>query len=582
MYLEYFSLSRLPFQNTPDPEFFFASHSHRQALASMVFGIEHAQGFVLVIGDVGTGKTLLVQALKQELGDKHMLVEISNPWTTPENVLATIRARLDLPISEDSPSFESLKKRLLALSKEGQRVILIIDEAHQLSERMIEGIRLLSNIETADEKLLQIVFLGQNELASMLSRYSMRQVQQRVSQSYHLQCLTADETTEYIQHRLRIAGGTPLLFPLECIKLIYQESGGAPRVINRLCDTCLLAAFGRKVPQVTPEIVREAIAGLHLERTIAQAEAQAIAPQSEMQPLAASVPPPASPTLQSEKTEEIPATPAAQPAQSQSTEPLLPFQFPGGSPSSPPVETKTTPTIQRKHLYLALGAGLSAGALAIWLLLQFGAGPSKPSNETASSSRAQQTTVEPAPRPSPAPRPPLATPEAPPSQPASPRPAALPLRDIQIPLPGSKIAALPFEEATIPAHGGVSMLASSKFGTWNETIRELIAASNPEISANLESLAGGGRIRLPKLSRDGLIVKDSEGHFFVYFASFENREEAQLNLEAIRRTWNDVQLIQGTRASTPTHRIYIGPFSTMNEAAAAVGSLWFKHLPTLN
>lgn len=574
MYLEHFHLSRLPFQNTPDPAFFFASHSHRQALASMLFGIEHAQGFVLVIGDVGTGKTLLVQALKKELGDRHVLVEISNPWATPESVLAAIRSRVDLPPEDSSPSFDSLKERLQTLARAGQRVILVIDEAHQLSERMIEGIRLLSNIETADEKLLQIVFLGQNELAGTLGRYSMRQVQQRVAQNYHLQCLSADETSEYIQHRLRIAGGTPLLFPPECIKLIYQESGGAPRAINRLCDACLLTAFGRKAPQVTSEIVREAIANLHPERTIAPDEAQAT--RSPSLPRADNNIPPSLAAAPTTAPATAPAT-ASPPPSSNTTqvsaapEPELPFQMPGAATASL-AETKKPGVIRPLHLFIALGAGLAAGAFVFWFQAQPGKQPA--SNEMPR--HVQLPAVETAP-PVAAPSPTSTAAASPTTDTAAPK-----SHEMLIPLPGSKAAALPVEDALVPSDGGLSLLASGKFGAWNESIRDLIAASNPEISTPLDGLTGGNRLKLPKLTREGLIVKDATGRFFVYFASFESQEEARLNLEAIRRIWSEVQLVAGTRGETQNHRLFIGPFASQGDAGAAAGSLWFKHLPTLN
>jgi len=151
-----------------------------------------------------------------------------------------------------------------------------------------------------------------------------------------------------------------------------------------------------------------------------------------------------------------------------------------------------------------------------------------------------------------------------------------------IPLPGSKTAALPVEDALVPSDGGLSLLASGKFGAWNESIRDLIAASNPEISTPLDGLTGGNRLKLPKLTREGLIVKDATGRFFVYFASFESQEEARLNLEAIRRIWSEVQLVAGTRGETQNHRLFIGPFASQGDAGAAAGSLWFKHLPTLN
>lgn len=580
MYKEFFGLSRIPFRNTPDPDFYFDSRSHREALARMVYGIDEGKGFILVTGDVGAGKTMLVQALKRELDGRHILIEIANPWVTAEEVEGAIRQRVDMQAPDDSATLEGLKQRLATLADAGTRVVLIIDEAHQLPERTLEGIRLLSNMETSKEKLLLIVLLGQEELASMLSRYSMRQVQQRIALSYHLQRFDEKETTEYIQHRLRVAGATPLLFPEESIRLIHQESLGSPRVINQLCDNCLLFAFGRRSAQVTPDIVRESISHARLDI----AHSQSGDDGTERQQLATSRTAGAGAGAAG-SAPPVPA--AAAEIMANSAESRLPFALPGmeqgeRSPPAPSAGASRGAGIGVRHLILVLAMGLVIGALGFWYMQRQGktwvlsdSSAARPAAAASHPNARQPAWADPAP-PQPAaaiPKPALTSALLTPP-PEAPDAAAAPVEpSVQLPLPSTR-------EGIIP-RGGLSMLGSNQYGAWNETVRDLISAVNPGLSG-LENLPAGTKLQLPTVSRESLVVRDTQGGFHVYYGSFDSPEEAQLSLEAMARLWSGARLVPGQRDGAAVQRLFIGSFATHAEALAVANSMWFKHMPALN
>lgn len=574
MYKEFFKLDRYPFHNTPDPAFFYASRGHREALASMVYGIQEGKGFTLVTGDVGTGKTMLVQALKNELGDAHLLIEIGNPWITPEEVFETVRVRIKAGPAEGDALFEALKKRLALLAKKGQRVVLIIDEAHQLPERTLEGIRLLSNIETPTEKLLQIVLLGQDELAEILGRYSMRQVQQRIAMSFHLQRLNAQETGEYIQHRLRVAGGYAGLFQPECVESIFREAGGSPRVINQLCDNALLFAFGRRSSTVTADIVGDAIANFNpAKRGSEPLPAPAVA---------APATPAGKPVTDGAREPARAEATAEKPVAGKSTADTLPFALPSAEPAAPTISGSDG--AGRKLLVplvtLLVGLALGVGGLALIGKMQ--------DKETAESKRKptpaeQDILARPPAQTSPAPQqsvpasrmPPAATPPVPAPPPAMPKNSHQPLP------PGHPGAPLPTREVRIQQQGGLIQLVSGEYGAWNESVRDLIAIANPGLR-DLDNLPVGTVVMLPALSREALVVGDATGQHHVYFGAFDKSDQAQQNLEAIQRTWPNAQLVTASRHGVAIQRLFIGPFASRSDATAVAGSLWFKHLPTLN
>ena len=271
MYEAHYGLSRRPFENTPNPEFFFASRQHREALAALSYGVEACKGFMLLTGDVGAGKTFVLQSLKYELREKDpIFLEVTTPWITAEELFAELPKQLGMTgdIQWSSIDFQNeLKDKLVALFKQDRRVVVLLDEAQQLPERTLEGVRLLSNYETENAKLIQIIFVGQNELHETLGKYSLRQIQQRITLSRSLHYLSELETRRYIRHRLLVSGSNDPIFTEASLTLIYRASLGSPRLINLICDNCLITGFAQKVKEIGPDIVRDVVEDLPIANT---------------------------------------------------------------------------------------------------------------------------------------------------------------------------------------------------------------------------------------------------------------------------------------------------------------------------
>ena len=247
MYHEFYALREKPFSLSPDPRFLFLSDSHREALAHLLYGIEQGEGFIVITGEVGTGKTTLSRTLLQRIEPGTEVAFIFNPQLTASELLQSICAELGLPAADRTrrEMMEALNRFLLAKKSEGRRVILLIDEAQNLPPDTLEQVRLLSNLETDTEKLLQIILIGQPELDAILDSASLRQLNQRISVRWRLSPLSALETRDYVKHRLRIAAGAPReIFTDLALREVHRRSGGVPRLVNLLCDRALLAGFG--------------------------------------------------------------------------------------------------------------------------------------------------------------------------------------------------------------------------------------------------------------------------------------------------------------------------------------------------
>ena len=261
MYTKYYGLTKKPFENTPDPNFLFLSKNHREVLASLTYAINSAKGFVLVVGDIGTGKTTLVHALIKQLVPSFIVLNIINPRTTFNDILDYLAKKVGISLNATSitESVDVLRNKLEALHKQGRHVVLIVDEAHLLSNKALEDIRLVSNIENEERKLIQIVLAGQNELNDKLQRDSLKPLQQRLVITRRLVPLDREETEEYILHRLRIAGRQPQLFDKKALSLIWKNSCGIPRLINQICDNAMLIGYATEARSINSRIIMEVI-----------------------------------------------------------------------------------------------------------------------------------------------------------------------------------------------------------------------------------------------------------------------------------------------------------------------------------
>jgi len=263
MYTSFFGLIEKPFAITPDPRYLYLSERHAEALAHLLYGINEAGGFIQLTGEVGTGKTTIVRTLLSRVPQHADVAVILNPRVTATEFLLTICEELGLGLDEaDRTSakemVDALNRRLLAAHSDGRRVIVIVDEAQNLSADVLEQVRLLTNLETATQKLLQIILIGQPELRELLDRVDLRQLAQRITGRYHLSPLSKQETQEYVRHRLRVAGAGGEIFTPAALSEVYRLSTGIPRIVNVCCDRALLGAYTLDRREVTPALVRRA------------------------------------------------------------------------------------------------------------------------------------------------------------------------------------------------------------------------------------------------------------------------------------------------------------------------------------
>ena len=287
MYAPFFGLQQAPFSIAPDPRYLFMSERHREALAHLLYGLEAGGGFVLLTGEVGAGKTTVCRCFLEQIPAHCNVAYIFNPKVTVGELLRSICDEFGVPHAPAVPGVETVKDcidplnaSLLAAHASGRNNVLIIDEAQNLSADVLEQLRLLTNLETSERKLLQIILIGQPELRAMVARPSMEQLAQRVIARFHLDALTPQETQQYIAHRLAVAGlNGPLPFSQRAIRRVHALSHGVPRRINLLCDRALLGAYAAGVREVSAPIVNRAA------REVFDAPAAAAAARSDRGPM---------------------------------------------------------------------------------------------------------------------------------------------------------------------------------------------------------------------------------------------------------------------------------------------------------
>ncbi|HPU98984.1 MAG TPA: AAA family ATPase, partial [Candidatus Hydrogenedentes bacterium] len=274
MYEAFYGLKEKPFNLTPDPKFLYLSEKHREAFAHLLFGIKNRNGFIMITGEIGTGKTTICRNLLNQLDRDTEIAIIFNPFLSPEELLKKINTEFGIDSRADNllGLTEELNLHLLSASARGKNCVLVIDEAQNLDTKVLEQIRLLSNLETDSTKLLQIVLIGQPELAEKLAAYELRQLNQRITARYHLKPLDQKETLQYIAYRLHVAGGkrASVHFDRKAIREVYRRSGGTPRVINALCDRALLIGYTKETHVITAPIIRQAAREIQGEKVAAK------------------------------------------------------------------------------------------------------------------------------------------------------------------------------------------------------------------------------------------------------------------------------------------------------------------------
>ena len=262
MYLEFYGLKQPPFDITPNPRFLFHSTKHREAFNHLLYGIRERKGFVQLTGEVGAGKTTLCRALLEQLDGNFSTALILNPVLSGDELMKAIATEfgLDVKGKDRLETLATISDFLLRQTLAGKETVLIVDEAQNLTEELLEQVRLISNIETDDRKLLQIVLMGQPELRERLNSHKLRQLRQRITVRYHLNPLTRTEVGQYIQHRITLAGSRIApVFTRMAVWRIYSYSQGVPRLVNALCDKALLAGFVERSRRITYRMVGRAI-----------------------------------------------------------------------------------------------------------------------------------------------------------------------------------------------------------------------------------------------------------------------------------------------------------------------------------
>jgi len=264
MYKSFYNLKSNPFEITPDPSFLFPTKQHNEALAALYYGVRRHKGFVVLTGEVGTGKTLLLRCLLQLLTRSNDVAYayVFNGRLSPVEFLHYIACDFGLPAASKNKSelLHELARYLISRAQKGLTTVLVVDEAHQLSPSILEEIRLLTNLETAHGKLLQILLVGQPELDDRLDSLDLRQLKQRIAFRSRLVPLDLGETKGYIERRLQLAGAnshTTTLFPTQALAAIHRYTRGIPRLINTVCENALIAAYAKQMRAVTPEIIED-------------------------------------------------------------------------------------------------------------------------------------------------------------------------------------------------------------------------------------------------------------------------------------------------------------------------------------
>jgi general secretion pathway protein A len=527
VYLEFYGLAEGPFGLTPDPKYLFLSVGHKEALAHIHYGIEERRGFVLILGEVGTGKTTLIRHVLKRFGPDVKSVFLFNSSLGFEELLQAVLRDLEVP----SPShrrvdlIDALNEFLLQESQEGRRVVLIIDEAQNLSASVLEEIRMLSNLETARSKLLQIVLVGQPELGERLGQVSLRQLRQRIGLVAELKPLSRKDSVLYVKHRLKVAGARENIFTPLALRSVYRTSNGIPRLINVLCDKSLVLGYASNKKRIGRRIVRRVAGDWAVFRTAGRpvsaiSRRRGVERRPLRQPLTRMVVVAAGGTLvvtgllvgrlgtpdQTGNAVGVPSPavtsspPADARAASEHGPPPLQIATPSGE--EPPTSSRITKTDR--------------------VMDQPGTAPSAALREGGA---------------------PLAVP-------------ALPER------PGASVV-------TVKTGDTLSWLLYSVYGRADETVIDLAQAANPSLN-DVDELQIGQRLRFPRLEAAAMIHKAADGRYRVHLLTTSKPMDKQLRklrAEIVSRGQTvHFEPVHLGNWCTTCYRVWVGNFSSSAEA----------------
>lgn len=556
MYAQFYGLRESPFALTPDPRYLFMSEPHKEALASAVYGVQERKGFVLILGEVGTGKTTLIRHLLGRFGPNIRSVFVFNPAVTFLELLQLMLRDLELPCPSMRrvEMIDTLNEYLLKEAAAGRYVVVIIDEAQHLSPTVLEEVRMLSNLETARGKLIQILLVGQPELGEKLGRPELRQLRQRISLVAELKPLSFEDTVQYINHRLEVGGREDGgVFSRRALKQIYRASGGIPRLVNVICDKALVLGYGANAKVIKAKIIRE--------------------------------------VLKDWKTFQRPATTATPRTRTRA-----------GSRRRIPANRPL------RRIAAAVAIGLAGAALiallagnrdgALWSRIWHGMLPSGASGtmvrSAEKSARALSEPVvavaAPVPPAATPPRPNVSTPPATAPVASTPAASAPPAASPELPprseprtataspaktnaMPASTTSAIPERPAReiVVAQGeALSGLITRHYGKPDLTLLDFVKSANPDIE-NIDVLRAGQRIKLPPFEPSRLVQKSDGGKYRLHLmTTWDNQDRVLEKLRpAVAKLGRQVTVVPVNMTQHETaYRVLIGDFADRREAEA--------------
>ena len=561
MYPEKYGLEKAPFENTPDPSFLFPSISHREVLASLHYGVENAKGFVLVSGDIGTGKTTLIRAFLMERKSSDIILNIVYPKWVFNELIMFLAQNLGISTEGDIQLtiLENIKQKLDALDRKGRRLVIIIDEAHLLSIELLEEIRLLSNIENNNRKLIQIILVGQNEIHNKLKADSLKTFRQRIVINRQIKPLSNQEIKDYINHRLRVAGANSEFFSKGAIGKICKISGGIPRIINKICDNALLIGYATDVRRIGSSIIDEVSKDMdqgfssprkqYFPKNISQFAGLTLSGITiifiifYLWNINNNQPAIQKPIAILESTEKkLPSIGKNE----NSKEKLIIADIAGDKLKELDTKNDVVPDSDlrddKKAIYTNSEKYINRVMNGDDLPESSKAGD----DDSIAKVEMQSANIQ----------------------------KLTPVDEDVIKLADST-------EILVRPNNYLIMIAKKEYGEANDTIIDLIHMVNPTIK-DVNKIYVGQIVYLPNIRKNDLIVHSGEGMYHIHYASFYNFAQARIYMNQLNSSQKEAFIVPATQNDTQVYRVYAGIYQDRKKAEKAVNSINFEYLKFLN